>query len=305
MKASINDGNVFLRRELSGLGISRAEFREMRHRKLIRQVTQGVWVDSTVPDGPEVRFASARLVMPEHAVFCNGTAAWLNGVDTFKPSERFLLIPQCVVPVGAVRCTNSLVSCREAIIPDEDVLERDGVLYTDHVRTTSDLLRELWRPYALAGADGMARAGLVEPALVQDYVGRLKGYRWIVQARELAFLIEPLSESPGESWQRLRIVDAGLPIPRAQTPVVDSSGDPRGWLDLAYEEWKVGMEYDGREFHSTKGDVEHDQERRQYFRDVLSWRIAVVRREDLFGSDMSFELQIGEWIGRTPLPRAW
>lgn len=305
MNSSINDGDVFLRRQLPDLGISRAEFRELRKLGLVRQVTQGVWVDASVPDGPEIRLASARLVKPEHAVFCNGTAAWLNGVDTFKPSERFLLIPQCLVPVGAVRCTNSLVRCREAIIPDEDVVEHDGVLLTEHVRTTSDLLREHWRPYALAGADGMAHAGLIEPRVVQDYVSRLKGYRWIVQARELAFLIEPLAESPGESWERLRLVDAGFPIPRAQTPVVDASGKPRGWLDLAYEEWKVGIEYDGREFHSEDADVEHDRERRQYFRDVLGWRIAVARRDDIFGTDMSFEQRIGEWIGRRPLPRSW
>ncbi|UPK76955.1 hypothetical protein MU582_10030 [Nocardioidaceae bacterium SCSIO 66511] len=305
MTTPINGGDVFLRRQLSDLSISPREFEELRRLHLVRQVTRGVWVDASVPDAAECRFAAARLIKPEHAVFCNSTAAWLRGVDTFKPSERFLLKPQCVVPIGSTRCTSRLVKCREALIPDADVMEIDDVLLTVDVRTTSDMLREQWRPYALAAADGMAHAGLVEPEEVQDYVAKLKGYRWIIQGRELAFLIEPLTDSPGESWSRLRIIDAGFPRPEPQVPVADANGEVRGWLDLALKEWKVGAEYDGREFHTEDADTSHDARRRRYFRDVHGWRIVVGRREDIFGTNMAFEQQIGEWIGREPLPRSW
>lgn len=305
MTTPINGGDVFLRHQIPDLGISQREFDEMHSLNLVRQVTHGVWVDASTPDSEDVRFQAARLIKPEHAVFCNSTAAWLRRVDTFKPSERFLLTPQCVVPIGSARCENGLIKCREAIIPDADVMEIDGVLLTVDVRTTSDMLREQWRPYALAAADGMAHADLVDPEEVQDYVAKHKGYRWIVQARELAYLIEPLTESPGESWERLRLVDAGFPRPQAQVPIEDARGRVRGWLDLALEAWKVGAEYDGREFHTEDEDVEHDGERRRYFRTVHGWRIAVARREDVFGNDMAFERQIGEWIGREPLPRTW
>lgn len=305
MTSLINGGNVFLRQQLSDLGISQHDFKDMQSLKLVRQITHGVWVDASVPDSEHLRFQAARLVMPDHAVFCNSTAAWLRKVDTFKPSEQFLLRPQCVVPVGSTRCTNGLVQCREAIIPEADVMEIDGVLLTTDVRTTSDMLREQWRPYALAAADGMAHAGWVDPEDVQDYVARLKGYRWIVQARELAYLIEPLAESPGESWERLRLIDAGFPRPTAQVPIEDARGRVRGWLDLALEKWKVGAEYDGREFHTEDDDAAHDDRRRHYFRTVHSWRIAVARREDIFGDDMSFEWKVGQWIGRDPLPRTW
>src|SRR5690606_38581649 len=112
---------VFLRRHATDLGIKPPDFRDLRRHHRIRQVCRGVWIDAKVPDTQAVRFAAARLVKPEHAVFCNGTAAWLNGVDTFKPDARYLLTPQCVVPIGTARCRNTLVRCREAIIPDADV----------------------------------------------------------------------------------------------------------------------------------------------------------------------------------------
>jgi len=305
MTTHINDGRVFLRRQISDLGISQRDFKELQTLSLVRQVTHGVWVDATTPDSQDLRFEAVRLIKPEHAVFCNSTAAWLRKVDTFKPSERFLLKPQCVVPIGSTRCNNGLVRCREAIIPDADVIEIDGILLTSDVRTTSDMLREQWRPYALAAADGMAHAGLVDPEEVQDHVAKLKGYRWIVQARELAYLIEPLAESPGESWSRLRLIDAGFPRPTAQVAVVDANDRVRGWLDLALIEWKVATEYDGREFHTEDDDTLHDDKRRRYFRTVHGWRIAVARREDIFGTCTDFESQVGEWIGREPLPRIW
>ncbi|MDN5853249.1 MAG: hypothetical protein L0K86_10460 [Actinomycetia bacterium] len=305
MTTLINSGGIFLRRHLPELGISRSDFAELRRSNLIRQVTYGVWVDAGVPDTQELRLETAALIKPPNAVFCRETAAWLSEVDTFKPSERFLLRPQCVVPIGAGRCRNSLVRCYEGKLADKDIVDHNGVLKTRDVLTTFELLRWLWRPYALAGADGMARAGLVTPEEVQAYVERRRGYRWVRQARQLAYLLEPLAESPGESWQRLRVIDAGFPVPRAQVPITDARGKVRAWLDLALVEWKVGLEYDGREFHTEDYDEAHDNTRRRYVRNVHAWRIAVARREDIFGNDMAFERQVGEWIGREPLPRSW
>ena len=43
---------------------------------------------------------------------------------------------------------------------------------------------------------------------------------------------EPLAESPGESWLRLRLIDAGFGRPTAQIVVKGSSRDFR--IDLGY-----------------------------------------------------------------------
>lgn len=161
------------------------------------------------------------------------------------------------------------------------------------------------RPYALAAADGFARAGLIEVAEVVDYVHRLKGYRWIVQARNLATLIDGRSESAGESWHRLRIHDAGFPPPQLQFDVLDSGGVERR-IDCAYPELLIGSEYDGREFHSLDDDRAHDVWRREELTQIYGWRWVNADRERLFGPDPAFEIELGQLLGIPPIvPRRW
>ena len=136
-----------------------------------------------------------------------------------------------------------------------------------------------------------------------EFVARLKGYRGIRQARNLALLIEPLAASPGESWTRLRIIDAGFAIPASQHEVVDRDGNTR-FLDLAYPKLRIGIEFDGAEFHTAGFDQDHDRYRRDLIT-AIGFRILIARYADVFGSDMSFERQLGELVGMKPLDRRW
>ena len=152
----------------------------------------------------------------------------------------------------------------------------------------------------------MAHAGLVSKEEVRTFVDALSGYRGIVQARELAELIEPKSESPGEGWQRLRLADAGLPRPEPQLIVTDRFGREVARLDNAYVEAKVGMEYDGQEFHTLDEDRTDNAYRRTVLTDVLGWRMINAGKADILGRDPTFEQQVGEWLGIVPsLPRNW
>jgi hypothetical protein len=231
--------------------------------------------------------------------------AFLLGVDTFPPRERFNFVPQCVVPHHSGRCTRRLVRCHEGYLPDKDLMELDGLVVTTPVRTTADLLRSLWRPHAMAAADAMAHAGLVDRAQVMSYIATMRRYPGIIQARALARLIEPRTESPGESHQRLRLIDAGFPIPEPQFIVTDLAGYPVARLDHAYPEKRVGSEYDGREFHSDDESKESDETKRSYLINILRWRLAIGTYERIFGTDPAFEQEIGEWIGMEPRPRLW
>lgn len=300
----INNGTPFDRHMAWDLGFAERDLREMLRIGQLRVLFRGVYVDVRAPDSRAQRLAGIRLIAPPEAIVCNESAAWLYRVDTFKPSEQHLLEPSMVVPHGSTRATVPGVRCRQAIIKARDITSIGGVLVTNPVRTTSDLLRRLYRPYALAAADGLARAGLISPEEVIEFVAKLKGYPGIVQARSLSLLFDPRAESPGESWQRLRMIDAGFPIPEPQFVVVDRWGRERR-LDLAYPIIKVGAEYDGREFHTEDVDVDHDDDRRDYLSTILGWRIVPARREGIFGEDTSFEDELGHHLGMTPRPRFW
>jgi hypothetical protein len=224
MSDLVNNGMPFRSDQLMDLGLSRREFRRRLDEHEVRRVFHGVYVAMAVPDSRELRINALHLVMPPHAILYGSTAAWVLGVDTFAPSDRFLLRPACVVPHGASRCRTNGVRCVEGHVRGFDVMELDGLRLTTPVRTAADLLRTMRRPYALSAADGMAHAGLVTAEQVRGYLSRLKGYPGIVQARELAVLIEPRHESGGETWQNLRLLDAGYPPPEPQYRVYDHKG---------------------------------------------------------------------------------
>ncbi|MBD8608262.1 hypothetical protein IFT73_15500 [Aeromicrobium sp. CFBP 8757] len=296
-------GQPFLHRDHVELGLSRAEFRARLGAGDLVRLVGGVYADARADDSRELRVQAARLVVPEHAVVCDETAAWLWGVDAHRPGDRHRFTPRWVVPHGRGRTRLAGVDCRQALLDDEDVTDLGGLRLTTPVRTTSDLLRKQWRPYALSSADAMAAAGLVRPMDVRQYLTGLKGYRGIRQARVLARHIEPRSASPGESWTRLRLLDAGFPTPTAQLEVVDASGVTR-FLDLAYRRRRIGVEFDGREFHTAEADLDHDADRRELIR-AVGFRIVVTRREQVFGTDTSFEDEVGALLGMTPIARWW
>ena len=298
-------GRPFLGSQARDLGYSRQQLRQALREGEVRRVIRNVYVDAQVPDSTDLRIASLHLVMPVHAVLFGTTAMWALGIDAFQPEERFVPVPACVVPHGASRATASGVRTVEGYIAESDVVERGGLRMTVPARTAVDGLRRLRRPFALSAADGMAHAGLVHRAELDERIDRLRGFPGVVQARSLVRLVDPATAWPGESWTKLRLVDVGCPIPRSQVWVVDVKGR-RAALDLGYQHAKVGCEYDGREVHTLDEDTGGDERRRHWLRTALHWRIAVARKETVFGPEPSFELEVAEWLGVAPqLPRRW
>jgi hypothetical protein len=306
MGSLINDGLPFRSDQLDRLGLSWPKLRTLLRAHQVRRMFRRVYVAIETPDSRELRAAALHLVMPPHGVLYGCTSAWLLDADTLPPADRLSFIPTCVVPHGSTRCTIQGVRCVEGYLPGSDIIMLHGLRLTTPVRTSADLLRTLRRPYALSAADTMAHAGLITPEEVRRHLERLKGYPGIVQARELAALIEPLHESAGETWQGLRLTDAGYPRPTPQFRVYDHKGRLIARLDHAYPLHRVGIEYDGREFHDHDEDRTVDEVKRAYLRDTLGWRVLVNRNDDILGKDDAFEREVGEHLGLVPqLPRLW
>ena len=64
-------------------------------------------------------------------------------------------------------------------------------------------------------------------------------------------LVDGGASSPKDTWLRLLLVDAGLPTPTTQIPVVD---DYRAlaMLDMGWTEFGVAVEYDGDHHRSDR-----------------------------------------------------
>jgi hypothetical protein len=155
----------------------------------------------------------------------------------------------------------------------------------------------------LASADALAAAGLIDPVEVSAKLDRWSRQRFIKQARRLSAWIEPLAESFGESWLRLRILDAGFPRPVAQIPILDSRERVVYRLDLGWPDRRIGIEYDGVEFHSSRAALEADQRRRANLADRFGWHVIGVGRGEVLGSKLDLERGVGELLGLEPAIR--
>jgi Protein of unknown function (DUF559) len=156
------------------------------------------------------------------------------------------------------RCPPGIRTHRDRIEEDEiDVMT--GMRVTSPARTALDF--GCWYPTmsAVAAIDSLARATDVKTADVELMIRRYAGRRGIAEARQALELVDAGAQSPKESWLRVVLIQAGLPRPRTQIPVLDEWGNPIAYLDMGWEDIKVAVEYDGEQ---------HRSDRRQYTWDV-------------------------------------
>ncbi len=276
-------------------------------RKDLRQVLRGVYLDADADTGDlELRARCLELLLPPGAAVSRLTAAWLLGVDGRGPDERDLpLEVECTVPRGMEPMSRPGVRCYTAPLgADVDVV--NGVRCTTPERTAVDVLR--WRPphMALAVVDAMAARGLVAAEALPAAVEQFRGSRGAAQARYLAANVEPLSESFGESWARLRVLDARFPRPEAQV-VVLQDGRELYRLDLAWRRQRVALEYDGEEFHSSPRQRAHDERRRDDLERRFGWRVLVAGKGEVLGRSLELERAVGDALGLAPkiMRRRW
>jgi hypothetical protein len=143
---------------------------------------------------------------------------------------------------------------------DEDEIDLvAGTPVTSPARTALDF--GCWYPTmtAVAGIDSLARAIEVKPGDVELLVHRYARRKGIARARQAVDLFDSGAQSPKESWLRVVLIQAGLPRPQTQIPVLDEFGNPIAYLDMGWEDVKVAVEYDGEQ---------HRTDRRQYTWDV-------------------------------------
>ncbi len=249
----------------------------------VRRVLRGVYVASQRQDDLLLRAQAAALILPPHAVVVDRSAAWLWGIDLYPLQE---VVPRldAFVLRGRRRVERVQASGGERDLADRDLVTLRGVPVTTPLRTALDLACGLRRYEALAALDAFARDHTLTRAQLIGELPRFRGRRGVVQARRLVQVMDGRVESPGESFTRLALIEAGLPVPELQFWVVAAGLAYR--LDLAYPEAKVAVEYDGVAFHSAPSDVESDQRRRDLLRE-LGWTVVVVTRESFRSAELS------------------
>ncbi|MCP2339499.1 hypothetical protein [Actinomadura rupiterrae] len=224
-------------------------------------------------DGRPGRLAD---ILPAGAVIARRTAAWIWGIDVLAPGARpnewdlDLILAEPAPP-------DTPPDPRWALLPSEHVTTHHDVRLTTRTRTALDCARWLPRLEAVAALDQFLRSGIPEPDL-RAMAKSLPGYPGSRLA-EVFRLSDRGAASPGESWTRVLLIRAGFPRPSTQIPVPGPHGE-RLYIDLGYEQWRVGLEYDGERHHTGRRARAHDDHRRRWLR-ARGWQIIPVTKDVL------------------------
>ena len=291
----------FRRADLARLGLTRHQLDAALTAGVVARPLHGVYLPAAALDDPAQRARAVGLVLPTGAAVGRRAAAWLHGVDPRAPDELAVPLPlECVVPAGSAVPQRRGLRPYEASLPPGDVTEVHGVPVTTAERTALDLARYLLPHMGLAVLDAMAGAGQVEPAALLERLEEWRGERFVARARRLVEHCEPSAESYGESWLRLRLLDAGFPRPVPQVWVVDGDGRRLYRLDLAWPERRLAVEYDGVEFHEHAAARAADQRRRDDLAGRFGWTVVGVGRGEVLGRSLALENGVGHLLGMAP-----
>lgn len=262
-------------------GVSKRLLADLVARGLVRRMLHGVLVATQVPDSLRLRVAALKLVVPAHAVVVDRTASWLHSVDALPRSAIYEIPPLEVFSRTESRMRRDGIASGTREMSPRDTVEIEGLLATTKLRTACDVGRRLWRYDAIGALDGMLRAGVSQAELMAE-VDRFKGFRGVVQLRELAPLADRRSESQPEAALRLHWIEADLPTPEPQVWVHDDDGTPRYRIDIGHLETRYGAEYFGEEFHDETAR-EADEDRLDWLRKQRSWEMDVFDKDAVYG----------------------
>ncbi len=180
--------------------------------------------------------------------------------------------------ISTVRRQRGLIVRRETLHEDE-VMTIAGLRVTTPARTIFDLGRHLPTTRAVERMDALMNACPVDLEDVALIAKRHAGARGLRRLRVALSLADAGAESPPETRLRLLFIAAGLPRPTTQFVILDESGHYVRRIDMCWEQYKVGAEYDGEQ---------HLTSRHQYVLDVrvnrvlqrLDWHVIHVIKED-------------------------
>lgn len=132
-------------------------------------------------------------------------------------------------------------------------VERGGLSVTMPARTLVDVARTCSLACALTAADWAVRTGLCTLAELDREVAAIeRGGRGRSAARLLQLLVDPRSQSPGESLSRARMYELGFAQPALQVLLEDN----RGEFGVADFGWPgVIGEFDGERKYRATGDA--------------------------------------------------
>jgi hypothetical protein len=293
---------------VSGLEPGQAKRLRAERRRLLR----GVYV---APDGDDDPYSlpnrarAALLVSPAGSVVCGLTALALIGTQLPNRLQARAEGPVHVLVAPAARRgprREGVVVHREAQPPERWLTSptRIAIAHPAHcwAQVAAELMSEhRWLPgsepfptarglftdpgkhrflEAVQVADALMRRRhpKLDEAKFREHIANLGRRNGVRAIRELAGHARARTDSLAETWLRLIVWDAGFPTPEVNYPVT-TRGQNR-FLDLAWPELKIDLEFHGRQHFESQTQAFDDFQRRSQL-SASGWRLVEAVNGDL------------------------
>ena len=210
-----------------------------------RTVYPDVYVPAFTDPTLRTRTVGAWLWSDKRAVVAGLAAAALHGSRWIDENEPVELIWRNTHPPDGLIVRNERLQ-------DDEITKVAGIPVTTRARTAFDLGRHLEWGEAIARLDALMRVQVFSIEDVLLLAKRHQGARGLRQLRAALPLVDGGAASPPETRLRLLFIDAGLPKPTTQIPVVDLRGRLVRMLDMCWEDFRVAAEYDGDQHRTNR-----------------------------------------------------
>jgi hypothetical protein len=242
------NGQPFRTADANALGVSLKTLQGGR----FRRIAKGVYVARTTADSHRIQVRGVMLTLPPGTIATGVTGLQLLGIDVGP------LVPMTFATTHPrhVRRRDVKVMRLKQLPP-----HRDGIAAAEHcwvIAASALNLLDL-----VTAGDSMLRRRRTTLARLQSAVQGYSG-RGVVIARTAVTLVRERVDSPRETWLRLCLVLAGLPMPECNVIIGDDQG-PMGRVDLVYLEYKLIIEYEGDQHRTDRNQWNHDIDRQEDF----------------------------------------
>ena len=243
------NGQPFRTADAHALGVSLKTLQGAR----FRRIAKGVYVAAAAPESHRIRVRGVVLALPPGTIATGVTGLQLYGVDigTQLPMMTF-----ATTHPRQVRRRDVQVTRLKQLPP-----HRDGIASPEHcwLAAASSLnLLDL-----VTAGDWLIRLRRTTLAGLQSVVQTHSG-RGVVLARAAVGLVRERVDSPRETWLRLCLVLAGLPMPECNLIIGDDRG-PIGRVDLVYVAYRLIIEYEGDQHRTDRNQWNRDIDRQEDF----------------------------------------
>ena len=245
-----------------------------------QRITHGLY--STTDDlSFHNRVRAILRVSGQHSIICGPTSLRLAGVDLparlARDTRVWVQVPahQSWPIRPEVRLVRSVQAVHSTLIKGIPSLDLPYCWMQLSTESSIDELVEL--------ADALTRrkSPLSTKTALGEAVSLRVGARGVTKARSALGLCVEGTDSIPETDLRLLLVRAGLPTPTVNLCIRDTLGQPLYLLDLAFEEAKVAVEYDGVYHVEDRSHMQRDASRRRALEDA-GWRIITVTSADMY-----------------------